>query len=177
MCVCLQYSTHTHLFLYIILNFALALQAQLCIILRACVVYKRGDILAAVQPRLGHRCQFKMANHQVGSNCFQTQRPEQETEWQLCYVNCCCRVGCCMSPLQLNGSTIKLAGSDLQLVIQKSEAKGKRLRRQDHDQKIYACLCMLSWSYMHKDNIVIFISAPLCCEQQLHPSVCVFLIR
>lgn len=141
-CVCARGSmhmpiVHTYLFLYVLLNFALALQAQLCIILWACVVYKRGDLLAAVQPQLSHRCQFWMAYHQVGSNCFQAQRPEQETEWQLCYVDCCCRVGCCMLPLQSNGSSIKQAGSDLQLVIQRSEAR-ERLTLKDQ--------CML---FMH----------------------------
>ncbi len=143
-------TVHTYLFQYIILNFALALRAQLCIILWACVVYKRADILAAVQPQLSHRCQFWMAYHQVGSNCFQTQRPEQETEWQLCYVDRCCRVGCYMLPLQLNGSSWKPAGSDLQLVIQKRREKRGRDWHLETMTKNLCILCMLSCTYMHK---------------------------
>lgn len=120
-------TVHTYLSLYIILSFALALRAQLCIILRACVVYMRGgDILDAVQPQQSRLCQFWMAYHQVGSNCSHTQRPEQETECQLCYVNCCCGVGCCMLPVQLNGYSMKLGGSALPLV---------RLTPQDHDHE------------------------------------------
>lgn len=78
-------AVHTHLFLCIILNFELALHAQLCIIVSACVcsTYK-GCALAAVQLQPSYGCQWFMAYHQVGSNCFQTQRPEQKGNFVVC---------------------------------------------------------------------------------------------
>lgn len=85
-----------------------------------------GGVLDAVQPQRSRRCQFWMAYHQVGSDCSHTQRPEQETEWQLCDVNCCCGVGCCMLPVQLNGCSMKLGGSTSPPV---------RLTPQDHDHE------------------------------------------
>lgn len=67
--------------------------------------------------------------------------------------------------------------ADLKSEIQKSEAR-ERMRPRDHDHKFMrVVLCMLSRTYMHKDNAVVFIFAPLCYEEQLHPLVCLFLIR
>lgn len=152
------------------------LQVQLCIILRACVVHKRGVILAEIQPQLSHCCQFWMAYQQVGSNCFQTQRPMQETEWQLCYVDCCCRVGRYLLPLQWNGSRIKLARSHLQLVIQRSTA-GEWLTPQDHAHKCMLFACYHALTCIKRTQLFSLSSVPLCYEQELYPSVCVFLIR
>lgn len=141
-------------------NFALALRTQLSIILCARVVHKKvvggGAMLAVVQTQMSSCGQFWMAYDQFGSNCFQTWRPDWVTDWQLCYVKRFCRA-CYMLPLQLlNGSCIKAIW--LWLAIGNSEEWSEEEADTSRPwPQIYACyLCVLSCTYMHKENNSIF---------------------